>query len=513
MRTSTPGVLLPAPKRRVHIFPPGGGRGLRAVLLTAVVLLLGTAAIAAGGLWAAAAVGIVGLTAGASLLTPVLARRIRPREGFLAVEAPVLLLLLSTLVFRIRGAGDIEENPLDPAGLFRLGALAAALSLAGLAFLSAQGTGRTSERAGARTLPSRPFRLYTMYAAWVFVGVVVSPFPFLTVFHAIDLAGGLLVLHAAVRTVGPEATERIEPILYWFSVALLLSVWIGVVAFPGEAVTRVASPIPFQVRGVIPHQPENGVGTQGAILAVWSLGRFFSPRIEGAPRRTVSLMIAGLGLISLFAAQYRTGYIAVAIGVFILLAFRGRNLLAVLAILAVGGALLWGRVIADEAQPLLLRGESFDAAAKLSSRVDWWGHAIPVWREAPLTGQGLLTATRYKVLAPIGLDATSTIHSTWIEALVGTGAIGTVLLAAFFLVMLGRSLGEAIQPTGRIVPLLVVSVIGVRSITGSTFEASGRTTLIMLTMALVLNDLRRRTSDAHVPDDRQVPQPAQAVDR
>lgn len=487
MKASAPAVLAPV-GRPDH--PPKVRRdGQLLALLTAVVLVLGTAAIVAGGGWAVGALAFVALLVSAALVIPVLARRTRPRQGLLAVEVPVLLLLLSTLVFRIRGTGDIEENPLDPAGLFRLGALALALALSGLAYLSSQP--RKGEEAAVQAVPSRPFRLYTLYAAWVFVGVLVSPFPFLTVFHAIDLVAGVLVLRAAVRAVGPEATKRIESLLYWFSVALLITVWIGVVALPGEAITRVASPIPFQIKGVVPHQPENGVGTLGAILAVWSLGRFFSPRVENAPRRSVSLMIVALGLISLIAAQYRTGYIAVVLGIIILLAFRGRNLLALAIILAVGVALLWGRVFADQAEPLLLRGESFDAASNLSSRVDWWELAIPAWQEAPLTGQGLLTATRFEVLAPIGLDDTSTIHSTWIEALVGTGLVGTALLAAFFLTMLGRSLSEAIQPAGRIVPLLLVSVIGVRSITGTTFEASGRTMLIMLTMALVLNDLRR----------------------
>ncbi|MGH2677002.1 MAG: hypothetical protein ACRDHB_01410, partial [Actinomycetota bacterium] len=205
---------------------------------------------------------------------------------------------MSTLVFRIRGTGDIEENPLDPAGLFRLGALALALALSGLAYVSSQPT--RGAKAAVRAVPSRPFRLYTMYAAWVFVGVILSPVPFLTVFHGIDLVAGLLVLRAAVRSVGIEAVGRIESVLYWFSVALLISVWIGALVFPAEAITPVASPLPFQIKGVVPHQPENGVGTQGAILAVWSLGRFFFPMNENAPRRSVSLLIAALALISLF---------------------------------------------------------------------------------------------------------------------------------------------------------------------------------------------------------------------
>ena len=84
---------------------------------------------------------------------------------------------------------------------------------------------------------------------------------------------------------------------------------------------------------------------------------------------------------------------------------------------------------------------------------DYWSAAIPVWKESPLIGSGLLTATRFEVLNNLGHGAISTIHGTWIEALVGTGVIGLAFLLASFLVLFARAAKEAMLNDGRIVPL------------------------------------------------------------
>jgi hypothetical protein len=68
---------------------------------------------------------------------------------------------------------------------------------------------------------------------------------------------------------------------------------------------------------------------------------------------------------------------------------------------------------------------------------------------------------------------TSTIHGTWIEALVGTGIIGSVLLALAYLTALGRA-----ATTRWRVGLVLLLLIGVRSLTGETIELFGFTSLL-----------------------------------
>jgi len=421
-------------------------------------------------------------------LVPAVPTRTTSRSGSLAVEVPVLALLASGLVFRLRGTEKILDNPLDAAGMFRVAFLALALFLAAVGFMNGRQSG----------IRSRPFRLYALYTATALLGAAGSADPLLTIFHAGELFIALFVFVAAVRSAGPEAPSRIEATIYWFQVTLMGMVWLGVILFPAQAIIPVNSPIPWQIQGVVPAVASNGVGTLGAILALWSLARFLSPVAERSSPR-LALGIAAAGFVTLVAAQYRTGYVAFAVGLVILLALRGRAVLAAFVLAAGIGLVFVGHGFAEEAQPLLLRGQSPEEASQLSSRLDWWGLAIPVWKESPLVGRGLLTATRFEVLGAIGREETSTIHSTWVEALVGTGVVGVTFLAASFLVLLRRAIRCALAPTGRVVPLVVLTVLAIRSVTGTTFEASGRSLLIFLAFALILDDSHRWAGSPAAP--------------
>jgi len=455
--------------RWIHLPPTGIVTGLCLAVVAGIVAAI-------PGPWTFLMAGIIVALLLATLVPAVRMRRMS-RSGSLAVEVPVLALLASGLVFRVRGTEEILDNPLDAAGLFRVAFLALALFLAAVSFMNGRQSG----------IRSRPFRLYALYAATALIGAAGSPDPLLTIFHAGELFIALFVFVAAVRMAGPEAPFRIEATIYWFQVTLMGTVWLSVILFPRQAIIPVNSPIPWQIQGVVPAVASNGVGTLGAILALWSLARALSPVAERSSPR-LSLGIAAAGFVTLVAAQYRTGYVAFAVGLVILLALRGRAILAAFVLVAGVGLVLVGQGFAEDAQPLLLRGQSPEEASQLSSRLDWWRLAIPVWQESPLVGRGLLTATRFEVLGEIGREDTSTIHSTWVEALVGTGVVGITFLAASFLVVLRRAIRYALAPTGRIAPLVVLAVLAIRSVTGTTFEASGRSLLIFLAFALTLDD-------------------------
>ena len=87
---------------------------------------------------------------------------------------------------------------------------------------------------------------------------------------------------------------------------------------------------------------------------------------------------------------------------------------------------------------------------------------------------------------PLGLVDISTIHSTWVEALVGTGLVGIVLLALSFFFTLARGVAEAARSRERILPVILLLVLMVRSLTGATFEAFQLDCLIFLWLAMLL---------------------------
>lgn len=408
----------------------------------------------------------------------------RPARGWLGVEAPVLLLLVSTLVWRVRPASDIAADPLDSAGAFRV----ACVGLAGLLGVIAV----LVPGAGARARPlSLPFRLYLLYITVVFAGALLSVNLPLTAYRCVELVACVLVLLGARMRLGASAVPRIEATLYWFTVALLASVWIGVVFFPDQAIQHFSRtvPIPWSIQGVYPAVSSNSVGTLGATLTVWSLTRMdrFGRRV--APRRVLGGGLAAVGILSLLVAQYRTGYVALALALTVLLLVRRRRSLAALLIVVAIGIAVWTPSLIQRATPYALRGTSVQEAKGLDSRVNWWSAALPVWRESPLLGRGLLTATRFEVFARLGLETTSSIHGTWIEALVGTGLLGSTLLALSFLTALRGASALAVRQ-GRALPLMLLTVMGVRSFTGPTFESFSQQTMMLLWIALVLAEVK-----------------------
>ena len=286
---------------------------------------------------------------------------------------------------------------------------------------------------------------------------------------------------------------------------MIASVWIGALLLPGDALNHLErSPLPWQIRGVLPAVSSNGIGTTAVIVGVWSFALLFSRREEPAPRRWFLLAAVPVSVVTLVFAQYRTGYVAIVAGMLTVLLLRRRAVAA----WVIAGALLvaatWGAVVVERAQPVVLRGASVEDAAKLSSRIQWWSDALPIWRESPLIGKGLLTATRFEVLAEIGRTRTSTIHGTWIEVLVGTGILGLSLLVVAVVTITWRAFVEAVRPAGRLVPIALMVVVLIRGITGSTIEVFGPPYLLALTFAVSipprrLLDAARRSESVGAP--------------
>jgi O-antigen ligase len=410
--------------------------------------------------------------------------------GAMALELPVLLMLMSTLVWRERDATALSSNPLDSAAQIRILLVAFALLLGGFALIS-PARPAASPRARLTTLP---FRVYLCYIAVVIIGIPFSVKPLFTSYRAVELVAGCVVLLGAYRALGNAAARRIEATIYWFVVALVASVWIGRFLDPTHAVLHPSDPsvpLKWELNGVHPTLAANTVGTMGALLAVWSLARFMNAK-RYSGRRWVALVFALWGITTTIAAQYRTGYLAIVAGALVIFWFGQRAVFVVLVTVAVFVVLSSPSLITS-AEPYVLRGQTTEEAQKLSGRIDYWSHAVPVWERSPIVGRGLWTASRYEVLAPLGFGNTSTLHSTWIEALVGTGLLGLTLLAGSVLITTQRAWRAArAGPLTRIGPLALLVFLLVRSFTGNLFESLDPLQLLFLAIALAIEDHRSR---------------------
>lgn len=472
-------------------------RSIFAIFVLAVLATGAGVASSLGGTLSGGMASIAVLFAGAAMLVYGLERS---RPGYLAVEVPVLLVLLSTLTLRYSFAGgpqstaELTENPFDIFSLFQLACTGLAAALGLLALTARTGPGEK--------VTSRPVRLYAIYAGVVVLGLVQSVSPLLTGYRAIEVMAGLLVVTGAYRARGADALRRIEGLVFWYSVAMVTSAWVGAIIFPGVALERINSPIPLRLSGVLPRISSNTIGTLACLIALWSLARLLAKDREWGPRPAVSGALIGYGLVSLVAAQYRTGYAMFVAGVALLLLLAGRKTLGVLAVVCILAIGVLGGGIFQEAQPYVLRGQDTERASRLSGRVTYWTAAIPVWQQSPIIGGGLETASRLLVLDDLDTEkgSASNLHSTWVEALVGTGAVGVVALVLSLLGAWGRSLRRAFEGTDRIVPAVLLSALVIRSLTGGTIQGGGDLLLLFLALAIGLRD--RHVASKPVPSGR-----------
>ena len=73
----------------------------------------------------------------------------------------------------------------------------------------------------------------------------------------------------------------------------------------------------------------------------------------------------------------------------------------------------------------------------------------------------------------------------------GTGLIGLALLSLSYLITFKRAFFWALR-RGDLVPMLLLTVLAVRSITGNTFESFSYQAMIFLWLALALSDETER---------------------
>ncbi len=114
---------------------------------------------------------------------------------------------------------------------------------------------------------------------------------------------------------------------------------------------------------------------------------------------------------------------------------------------------------------------------------------------SPVIGVGLTSGTRFEVFPSLLLGETSTIHSTWVEAYLGTGLLGLSLIVAL-LVQFVVSSWRVRAVT--LAPLLFACTIAVRSLTGTTIELAGSTAVLFALLATAA--WRRRMHDQCAPD-------------
>jgi O-antigen ligase len=334
-----------------------------------------------------------------------------------------MLIFASALVFRTRGVNQIYENPLDAWAIYRIALefIVAAVLLTHLAV-------------------RRPDWLGPMFRG--FVGILTvfglvcaastawSVFPVWTLYKSCEYLLDLALLTAILESV--RAIKAFEFLFNWTWVLyglLLVSTWLGVIWSPQAALYPTHMEIGLlgiRLAGVFPQLSSDDVGVFAAMLALVSLCRLLP--ITGGRRssgRTWYLIGFTACLVTMVLSQTRSAIAGFLLGVFLLLHFSKRLrasavlafLLGPLLLLTSAGGVLW---------TFLERGETQQQLSTLSSRLVWWSFAWRQLMQRPLLGFGAYAAGRFAVLAQLGMSKTSSLHSDFLEILVGTSIWGMV---------------------------------------------------------------------------------------
>lgn len=335
------------------------------------------------------------------------------------------LLFCSDFVFRIRDVQSIEDNPLDGWALYRVGLV----GLAGFVLLWRLGTKR------GQWLPSFFSGLILVMAMFPLVGLVSiswSIFPAWTAYKSVEFLIDIAVLAAAIAAAGDALGFR--TLLNWTWVlyaAVQCSVWIGAVVSPSQAIERSGGILGWQITGLIPNISANGVGHIAAILSIVSLSRLLR---RGTARSHTLLywlvFLTSFGTMVL--AQTRSAVLAFAAGA-VLVLLLSRRIGTVLTIVFALTILLLATGIESTVWTYLQRGQDAQLMESLSGRTTWWSFAWARFLERPFTGYGAFAGGRFAALADLGDQFTSSVHNTYLEAILGIGAMGIVPLVVCLL--------------------------------------------------------------------------------
>ncbi|MGA2696995.1 MAG: O-antigen ligase family protein [Terriglobales bacterium] len=320
---------------------------------------------------------------------------------------------VSSLVFRIRALAEFREQPVDGWAMLRIGPegiigfyLLFLLAARKLPWVGSMFTG----------VP----KVLTLYTAFCLVSSIWSVFPPWTIYKSMEYTLDIAVI-SALLCIATDAEKYKTLLDFTWTVYAIEAFWcwcqIGI--WPGEVLDD------GRLKGIWPLTGYNALGEYGALLCVVAFARLV-PLAKFPFKRSWYLMVFAFGFLTLLAANTRNtiGGLAAAL-VLILIISRG---LSGPVIFGLSGAGIVFAALSSAIKTFLKRGQTDAAFDSLSGRLEWWKIAWVYFVEHPIGGLGAYAAGKFAVMKSLNANTGST-HSDYIELLVGTGIVGTVLFA------------------------------------------------------------------------------------
>ncbi len=335
------------------------------------------------------------------------------------------MLFASALIFRKRSSSEAYSNPVDSAASFRIlmvggvGAiLLVQLIMRRLNWLNSLITGIPGVLTWF-TLVCMLSTVWSVYWEW-------------TLYKACEYSVDVATLAVIVLVI--KNSEQMKTWFEWTWLlygVLLCCVWFWVPVDPGDALSnhfeygeQGIGLIGVQLQGLFPDVASNDIGQYGAVISSVALCRLL-PATRQRKHLAWYLALFGFGCATMLFAQCRSAIMGFALAVFCIFLFSRRVLQG--AIIVITGAITFVvSGMGTVAWEYLKRGQSTSQLTSLSSRLSWWSVAWEKFCDNALTGLGAWAAGRFGVLARLGHKMTASMHSDWVEIIVGTGIWGII---------------------------------------------------------------------------------------
>lgn len=334
------------------------------------------------------------------------------------------VLFVSFQTFRKRSSSESYSNPVDSAATLRILMVAFVGSVLLLRLFLRRTSWLKSMMTGIPgvllwfTLTAMLSTVWSVYWQWTLYKACE---------YSVDLATLSVIVYVARNS--EELKTWFE--WTWLMYGLLLCIlWSWVVIDPGAALSNKLEYgesgiglIGVQLQGVFPDVSSNDIGQYGAVVAAVGLARLLP--MARQRRHTIWYTAVFLfGCATMILAQCRSAIMGFALALFLVYLLSRRVVQG--AIIATSGFILFMGSIGDIMIKYMERGENAAQLTSLSSRLSWWAVAWEKFTDHPLTGLGAWAAGRFGVLAKLGHKMTASMHSDWLEIIVGTGIWGVI---------------------------------------------------------------------------------------
>jgi hypothetical protein len=397
-----------------------------------------------------------------------------------------LLLVISTLVFRVRDNAETRASPVDAWAILRIVPEAI---VAVVLFLRA----KNPATAWRHSLFQGILAVLAVYGSVCVISSTWSMYPSWTLFKSLEFLLDLSALAAFLATATSETDIRKLCNFIWLLYGLdMVWAWLNAAAWPEEALDELG-----RLSSVWPLISYNSLGASSAVVTVVAFARLMArnPGKEDNRERAWYFLLLAIGFYTLMASQTRNAMGGLVVGVLLVLLYERRLWIAAMA----GGLavpLLLLTSLGPRALKFLERDQTTEQIEHMSARVDWWTFAWHQFQRRPLTGFGAYAAGRYAVLGKLGIVA-SQIHSDWMEILSGSsfwGLVPFVVAAVACWWILGRCYFDpTLTPAQRGWLPEIVGVFGVLTVRSFfNVELSWHAPLLYFTVIAYAEFVRRQ---------------------